>query len=368
MIRVDGSPVMGQTDLGAAPQQGSRGGTGALAGEQVRVKDAASILADAAEEISLHTAEKVEDKEFGEREIDTGEPMQAMLVQEINAYLEACKNFDDPKKLADLAKRMQSGQENPREMARRESREPADQYVLLQYALADAEKNGLSADVVERLQDAIADLEMEAGPRIRAGIHSMAVAGAHGRDAAEVAAFQSTYRDVVLGDNSLAQTLKLVVERLGGPQGEDFARGLQGLIKALGADLSAARPSTDANRLTALVQDLYQLEVAATVLDGARELSANLAAKHGQCGVEPVELMKELVTVTGERWVGAARFTGLAERFNLHDVGAQIAFHTATKAMVREMPPKVFPDPEARQAVIDAAQGALDAAIDREEE
>jgi type III secretion protein W len=234
--------------------------------------------------------------------------------------------------------------------------------------LADAQKNGLPTDVVERLQDAIADLEMEAGPQIRAGLNSMATAGAHGRDAGEVAAFQSTYRDVVLGDASLAQTLNLVIERLGGPQGEDFSRGLQGLIKALGADLSAARPSTDANRLQALVQDLYQLEVAATVLDGCRELSATLATKHGQSGMEPVALMKDLVTVTGERWVGAARFTAMAERFNLQDVGAQIAFHTATKAMVREMPPKVFPDQEARQAVIDAAQGALDAAIDKEEE
>lgn len=365
MIRIDGSPIAPQADAGALAQQGAQARTGTLGGEQVMVKDASSMLADGAEELSLHHSEKVEAKEFAEREVESDKPVEMMLIQDINAYLDAAKQFEDPEQLAQLAKRMQMSQENPRELARRESREPADQYVLLQFALQDAQKGGAGEEVIERLQEAIADLEMEAGPQIRAGLNSIGAASEFGKTREEVAAFQSTYRDVVLGDNSLSQTLKLALERMGGG---DLQRGLQGLIKGLGADLAAARPSTDPTRMQALVQDLYQLEVAATVLEGCNDLSVSLREKHGSGGVKPDELMKELVAVTGERWVGANRFTSLADRFSLTDVGAQIAFHSGTKAMMREMPVKVFPDPETRQSVLDASQGALDQAIEREEE
>jgi type III secretion protein W len=368
MIRVDGGLPQPQTDLGTHRGDPGQARTGTFKGEQVLMKDVQSTLADAAEEISMHHSEKAERKNFSDRKVTTGTQQQLMQIQEINEYLEKAKQFQDPKALKDLAKQLQSGEGNPRELARRQSREPSDQYVLLQYALHDARENGASEEVLERLQDAIADLEMESGPQIRAGLNTVSVAGEFGGTREEVEAFQGVYRDVVLGDSSLAQTLKLVIERLGGVTGDDFKKGLQGLIKALGSDLSSARPSQDANRLQALVQDLYQLEVAATVLDGCHELQVSLDKRFGEKGVLPVELMKELVGVTGERWVGANRFTALAERFNLHDVGAQIAFQMALKQMMREMPPKVFPDPESRQAILDATQAALDHAIEKEEE
>jgi type III secretion protein W len=370
MIRIDGGPAPGLTDLhtATAQHQGTRERTGTLAGEQVRVKDASSMLADGAEEISLHHSDKVESKKISERKLESQGLRELMKIDEIRQYLDAAGQGGDPKRLAELAKRMQSGEQNPRELARQQSREPADQYVLLQHALQDAIENKLAPEVIERLEDALADLELEAGPQIRAGLNSLGTLSELARNPGELEALRSTYRDVVLGDGSLAQTLKLALERLGGTTGAEFQRGLQGLVKALGADLSSARPSTEPNRLQALVQDLYQLEVCATVLDACHELSAKLQEKHGAAPLPAVELMKELVAVTGERWVGGSRFTDLAGRFNLHDTGAQIAFLTSTKAMMRDLPVKVFPDPESRQTVLDATQSALDDAIEKEEE
>lgn len=370
MIRIDGNPL-GQTGLSQAPAQGqaqAESRTGSFQGELASVKDEASVLADAAEEISLHHSEKAEQKHFSERECKAEQPLAVLQAQEIMDYLQACQAFDDPQKLVALAKRMQSSQENPRELARQQSRDPAQQYMLLQYALQDGERGGAAPEALEELRDALADLEMESGPRIRAAINTMGTAGEYAHSAEDIARFQATYQDVVLGHPTLAQTLQLVLERLGGPGGEDFTRGLQGLIQALGTDLSSTRPSQDANRLQALIQDLYQLEVTATVLDGCKELNAALGARFGAKGFEPVALMKELVAISGEKWVSASRFTGLADKLGVTDVGARIRFQTAVKAMVRELPVKVFADADVRQNILNAVQEALDQAIDQEEE
>ena len=370
MIRIEGNAVSSQTGLGSAtPNQTTlQAQTGSFRGEQVTVKDAASALADAAEEISMHNSEKVEQKKFGERECKTERPMGLQKIEEINAYLEAAQTLDDPAKLAALAKRMQSSQENPRELARQQSQDPAQQFMLLQYALVEGQANGAQSAGLDDIRDALDDLEIEAGPQIRAGLNTIGTATEMAHTTQGVADFQSTYRDVVLGDSSLAQTLKLVLNRLGGAQGEDLGKGLQGMIRALGADLSAARPSTDSNRLHALVQDLYQLEVASTVMDSCRDLASLLEIKHTMVGLQPTTLMNELINVTGEKWVGATRFTDMADKLGVASVSAQIAFHAATKTMLRDLPPKVFSDPDSRQAILNAAQEALDIAIDKEEE
>jgi len=77
--------------------------------------------------------------------------------------------------------------------------------------------------------------------------------------------------------------------------------------------------------------------------------------------------MKEMVTLSGEKWVASQRFTQLAERFDLQQTEGKITFQTAVKGMLQQLPVQVFSDSEARQAVLSAAQEALDQAIDEED-
>jgi len=83
---------------------------------------------------------------------------------------------------------------------------------------------------------------------------------------------------------------------------------------------------------------------------------------------DPLVLTREVIRLTGERWVTSARFTTLAKDLEVTGTPAEIAFFTGLKAILRDLPPKVFPDPESRDALMKAIQGALDEAIDREEE
>ena len=375
MVRIDGgnlgpaaqnlgnmAPGQFRMGEGALPPQ-----TGNLRGETVKVKDAGDILADSAEEISVHMSQKNELKKHDELSLESDKPEFILLIEEINAYLDMVGAFSDPQKLAELTKRMQSGEESPRELARQQSRDPAHQFVLLQHAWAEGNAAGIPQAALERLQDAIADLEMERGPEIRAGINTASVALGVSTSHLERENFQDTYRDVVLGQSNLSQTLKTVFDRFASEGSNQVGDKLHGLIKALGADLSAARPSTDVNRLQALVQDLYQLEVAVTVLDRCNELADLLQDKFAPSRLQTLDVMKSLVAVTGEKWVGATRFTGLADQQQLSQVPAQIAFHTSVKDILRQIPPAIFADADTRQSVLNASQEALDMAIDKED-
>jgi type III secretion protein W len=263
---------------------------------------------------------------------------------------------------------MQSSQENSRELARQQSRDPTTQYVLLQNALVDARKNSAEDSVINRLEDALEDLEFNAGPQIRAGLNTVDIASERSESSSEFQVFQDTYRDIALGDATLSGTLKLVLERLA-KNGTEMRKGLDDLIRSLGADISATRPSTDKTRLQTLVQDLYQLSVSATVLDSCGELSDSLESKFGCTKFMPVDLMKELITITSERWVSASRFNSLGENFGISEnTQALIYFLTSNKTMLCKLPPIIFQSDEFRQGVIDAVQKSLDEAIDKEDD
>lgn len=79
------------------------------------------------------------------------------------------------------------------------------------------------------------------------------------------------------------------------------------------------------------------------------------------------ELMKELIMLTGEKWVSASRFTGMADRWGLQDPTLRVTFLGGVKDLIREMPIQLFEDADVRQSILNAAQEALDAAIDEEE-
>lgn len=112
----------------------------------------------------------------------------------------------------------------------------------------------------------------------------------------------------------------------------------------------------------------YQLEVASTVIEHCKSLAKSLATQHGIDTFPAISLMKEMVGVTGEKWVSASRFTALADRFGVTQVGGRIALMAGCMQILRQLPVKVFADTDVRQSVLGAAQEALDGTIDQEEE
>ncbi len=365
MTRIDaGNPLaFSQTALQPGAGQTANQQAGTLLGDAAVHVDGEFSLTDAAEELSLHMAEKTEEKTHAERKVKAERPMQVMDTAEIEELLDETHDVEAQAKLDQLGRALLSGA-SPRQAAADAFQDISQQYLGLQYALKKGESEGAPAEVLEALRDALADMEMESGPEIRAGINTLRAAGGFAGDLAGVADFQRTYRDVVLGEVGLAKTLNLAIERFGD---KDVGRGLKQLIQALGMDLAAAQPSTEPARLQSLVQDLYQLEVAVTVLEGCNELAASQRAR-GSSGIDGTKLMRDLVSVTGERWVSASRFTGIADSNQVRDLDARIPFLTQIKLMLKDLPVQIFPDADTRQSILSASQEALDQAIDQEEE
>jgi type III secretion protein W len=337
---------------------------GTMLGQAAVAVDGEVSLADSAEELSLHMAEKTEDKHHAERKIGRDAPLQLLSAEAIVAYLAESHDADAQEKLIELARHLLAGRADPRQAAARAFGDAARQYLGLQYALRQGERDGAPEDVLDGLREALADLELESGPQIRASLNTIGAAAGYAGDARGVADFQRTYQDVVLGEASLAKTLTLALERFGG---KDVGRGLQQLIQALGQDLAAARPSTSPYRLQALMQDLYQLGVAVTVLDGCGELGEKMARDHGK-PLAADRLMQDLVNISNEKWLSESRFAALAASHGADSVAARITFLGGVRAVLKDLPLPMFPDVDARQSALSAAQLALDAAIDEEYE
>lgn len=367
MARIESfnTPLSDDAPLQSHARGGSQAAVGQLAGQQVQVDDADSMLADAAEELSLHHAEKVESKHSAERRKEGRKSLEVLGVEAIMAYMQATEDGDGAERMAQLARRLLSGEGDPAQLAGAAFAQPTAQFMALQYALRQGEREGAAQETLAELREALQNLEMLHGPRIRADINTLDTAAAPGASRVDIAQFQATYRDVVLGDTSLAGTLKLALERFGE---QDFAVGLQRLIQALGQDVAATRPSCAPARLHALLTDLYQLGVVGTLLESSAGLLAALTQKYAIAGMPAATLMRGLVDLSADKWASPQRFTSLAERGGARDAEPQVHFLTGIKKLLGDMPERVFASSEQRQSVINAAQEALDAAIDREEE
>jgi type III secretion protein W len=160
--------------------------------------------------------------------------------------------------------------------------------------------------------------------------------------------------------------LKGALERFGA---DDYRGAVQHLIRALGDDLASMRgTSVQPARLNAVLQDLYLMEVLATVLDSCQTLTRKLSASAGVKPPRAEELLQDIVSASGERWSNASRFTAIADKYAEAEPTARVSFLTMMKALVKNLPVKVFADADARSNVLDAAQGALDSAIEQEEQ
>ena len=282
MIRIDGPAPQNLTQSTGTPSTPMQ--TGAWKGEQLEVMDTSrSVLADAAEEITMTLAEKAEEKRLDERKAEPQKEVDLQKIEEVMLYLEQMqgKGAESKEKLEETAKKILQGKRDgnsPREEARRSFEDVTEQFMALSYAAQMGKQQGASAERMEAIHEAIAELEDDFGPQIHAGIAAAAGARELGADAAGSQQFRETYRDVVLGKGDLAGTFDKLIEEHGI---ESFPRVVPALIKALGEDLSSVRPSREPERMQAIVSDLYNLEVAVTVLEQSRELAETVRKAGG---------------------------------------------------------------------------------------
>lgn len=370
-MKFDNAPSMARQSV-ATPQpassqsrsQSSNSGPAIFGQAASADMDGAFSLSDSAEEVSLHMAHKVEEKKHTDRKFGTENPRRVMQNSEI---MDSVHQYHDPDvnaRLIELTRNLLAGRDGPRKLISQSFKDVTQQYLALQYALNKGERENAAPEVLKSLRNAIGDMEVESGPQIRAGLNALPEAGAFAQTRQQAGAFVDTYRDVVLGEPDMAKMLSRAMERFGG---DDLERAVQHLTKAVGTELSATHPSTDPERIKALVSDLYQLTVAVTMLERCGEISPKMVA----AGCPPFKkgpLMQELVSISGNQWVDGRSIENLADKRNIEQVRSKITFISDVRNIFKALPIHVYPNIDTRNAVIQANQAALDTVIALEDE
>ena len=201
MNRIDSAGLMNSTSLGQPMgSQTGRPQTGIMMGQEAVVVSAeVSSLTDAAEELSLHMAEKTEQKHHSERKVKSDRPVELMEVDDILESMQNSQDGDAQAKLDTLIGKLMSGQGSPRQAASETFSDITQQYLGLQYALRKGEEEGAPAELLESIRDALSDLEVESGPRIRAGLNALSSAATFAPDA------QGGFEIVLAGDEELKE-------------------------------------------------------------------------------------------------------------------------------------------------------------------
>lgn len=339
--------------------------------------DSAFSLTDIAEEITSILAEKVEEKRLDEHHLEEYKEPEIPDIVTIEAILGEMKDEAAANDLNALAKRLIQAAHNRNSLLleiRKWNTDPSKQYLALAYAIQS--DNKMDKRVRETLRDRLSEMVAHDGPAIRAGINTVEQASAFGNDKPAVDLFRTTYRDAVLGEATLSATLLLLIQRFG----EELEAGISLLRQALGADLAALQPSCEPEHLHAILEDLYQLSVAITVLQRCRSMVDRMERNYPTTKLQTLILMQDIIKWTTESWVVYYHAIQLIEKYQLDyldhlkknedqnemqteedsNQNIQINFLNGLMDILRSLPVKIFITPEHRLQAMATVQQVLD--------
>ncbi|VVE47993.1 hypothetical protein PIN31115_04497 [Pandoraea iniqua] len=354
------TPLVPNSAAAALPKGGLRGVTARAAAEaQSVLKRSGAKWAQAAgsRSKSLNAERRVRGAKISERPTH----------EEIEGYFGA---FSDDPSVAHARTATQQqcfDGDDPRQSAQQWFESPAEQYLALEAILLQPECR--DEKIRDRIEDALADLLAEHGEQIRAGLNSIGAASQFSTlsegGAKEVRNLQSTYQDIVFDTKqSLAQVLNTLLARF---PGQSLSHAITCLRRALGDDLAAQNRSIDEARLCVLNNDLFYVSVATTALLDCSALIERLTAPNATPLTRADHtLMRNLASWTLDRWVPASRVSELANTLGIDSTQQRITLMGGMRAVLAKFPVQVFQDTEHRFTVLDAAQQALDTAIETE--
>lgn len=334
-----------------------------LPGKNDVVAQGAISLEDAAEELSLHMAHRVEHQVHSELKVSRDHSFIEIKIEAIILYLEKMWEQGAQAALEVLVSQILEGRTGPQAAVSNFSKDKTQQFLALNYVLQRAQQENVSPDLIKSIFDAYADLEKSAGPAIRANLNTIDAALGYSPDVSDIKKFQHTYYDIVINESSLPKTFSKALSLFGGKK---IAAGLQHLITALGLDLSATRSSVSMEKISTVITDLYQLQTITTTLESCENIRGKLS-ESARSSFNPEKLMQGIIDLVDIRFVSPTMILNLSNGQGVESVEDRITFFTATKLIIKEIPSKIFHDEEDLQSAIESAQFSLDSAIQEEE-
>ena len=346
--------------------------TGNFKGEEVRVIDQQSLIADAAEELTSELSEETE-KDISDREVEDGKKAESLerlwQVTEAREMLDALGDLDKRDLNRALKALLQQQSNNPRELrekAQEQFEEPAHQYAALKSLVDALKQRGAPDDQIEAANEALNQLMEEEGLAVHAALNVGTTANEFVRDGlGNQQTLRDGYRTNVHDYTDNTAVMKDLVQRFGE---DNVEKAIQFMTKALGADLDAVGSSLDKAKLNVILNDMHRLETLTTVLGNCKILVKNAQANGASEDFSPVKLLQEVVPLQDSPRIVPDQIDVIPEKAGLDELSPQINFLNDFREMARLIPLKSFVREETRDNLLEATQDALDAKIRLEEE
>lgn len=339
--------------------------TGSLFGLQATVVDSPmSLLADAAEELTF-AADSTDDFELDERK-ERDEISEAME-ERVKKYQELMREAGSAQELNALrdAIRARQGKEHALRQARQHFPDPADAWAALKQLREELSGDAsANAETLRGVDEALAELEASDGPAIRAGINGALNARGF-EQLGTPSELGGLYRGAVCEFADVNALFAHIQEKFGG----DFEAAVDFLYKALASDMACDTPSMEKSHLEHVNSGLGELRQ----LQSARSLCAKTLARwhdvHGvrDCPLDDMALLGRILDLRKEHFISPSRITRIADEARAPDIERKVLFLQELLNTARAFSPVLFDGAEGRMKVIDAVQGAVDAAIAEED-
>ncbi|GHT82024.1 SepL/TyeA/HrpJ family type III secretion system gatekeeper [Betaproteobacteria bacterium] len=339
---------------------------GSLAGFQVQLaNDPLSTLADSAEELTfgVDNTKELALKERKTKEGGSGLIERVKLYQEI---MEQSWRQKDAELLFVFLRNNSSTQTALARVREWAGGDPSEAWAFLSKAKETLQQDAPAA-ARDAIAEAMAQLEREEGPAIRAGILGAVEAATH-PELGDAPTQGAAYRHVACDLYDKPEDMfDFIVEKYGM---EHFDAGLDFLLRSLASDLAVDEPSHGKVHLEAVGAGLGQ----ARILNGAHALVGRLLDRWANvhevkdCTHTPMSLLKEMLRLKQDRYLSASSLGPLLAAAKAPDIEREVLFAQELLASSRSLSPLFFDGLENRMRFIDAVQETVDNAVAREDE
>lgn len=357
--------ALGATRLGADVA----GAIGKHQGENVKSSNIASMVADAAEEMSFAFGSKASSK-LSQRKTKQSNDLRNRIKQKAEAYMRRIPDLGGADKLMQFLEHLKKGgKQTPRELlqqGKQEFKDVSHQYAALAFAYESLAGDGTAAGLRDTLAQALAQLEAEHGPAIRAGLNVSETASQFaGGKADKTQDLRDFYRHTVLAPESFVDAFESVISHY---PDRNFLEAIAFMVAAVGRDLHARGPSLSPHALKKILDDLYRLEMMGHIYRDSESLLERVF-KLFQCRSKksPRSFMKHFMGLKKETWLQSGQLNEMVEDLGFGAMKVRIFFVQEFQKLIKKIPLKAFDDLEMRERLLEVIVEVRDAAVEEEE-
>ena len=333
--------------------------------------DPMAELMDSMEELSFQFEEKAA-KRAGERKMGEMQGPRSALVRAVESWIALLPDLPGREFLTSALRNIRSSFASGRMLDAREilkelargSTDPSHQFAMLE--IIEQMLGAGETELRELIRQTRAQLELEKGPEIRAGVNLAQEVNARATTPAEMQDLRDMYRSEVIGFSGPQDCFRSLMATRG-PGG--LADAIAFLIAGCGADLHSSAPSKDAVALGRILTDLGCVQTLQTALEKLTQLSERMGLQFGDpCQLNGEQLTGRVIDLTEQAFVAASAIAQLVGDCGMRKLLAQMDFTREMTRLFRQLSPRLFAKETDRQRLVDAAQEHLDALITEENE